>query len=398
MARTSRKNQTVKENVKMQYHVGVYLRLSASRENATSNSIENQKLFIEEFLKDKQNFEVVDYYNDTNVSGTTFERSGFNQMLEDIKSNKINCVVVKDLSRLGRNAIETGYYIQQVFPSCGVRFISILDKFDTIDGITNIDDTCAGIRIPLINIMNQAYSDDIKRKTQTCIDTKIKEGKFVSSKAPFGYKKSDASGYQLAVDFKAGEIIKLIFSMAEQNLSLNEIVRRLNISNISTPIQYALSNGLQGNYDGGDTTWNSRSVKYILMNRTYTGDLEQGKEKYIVENTHEPLVSREIFFKVQDRFKKSEVKIKSSDTPENPLKGKIICGTCGGKMQRRKGSSKAGWYFFTCITNNRKGCSCDTGMYIRESEIMSALSDIDICEVKEILIYPNSKVEVKLEG
>lgn len=139
-------------------------------------------------------------------------------------------------------------------------------------------------------------------------------------------------------------------------------------------MQYARSNGLTGNYDDGNGSWNSRSVKYILTNRTYTGMLVQGKEKRVVKGTHKPLVDSEIFDSIQKRFQANSFHIAASDqSVDNILKGKVICGCCGGKMQRKRGSNKANWYFFTCITKNRLGTDKCTGMYIREEDVFSAI-------------------------
>ena len=152
-----------------------------------------------------------------------------------------------------------------------------------------------------------------------------------------------------------------------------------------------------------DTIWNSRTIKKILCNRTFAGDLEQGKGNMLVLDTHEPIVDKNIFFKIQNKFDTNKTNIITPPIQDNPLKGKVICGTCGGKMQRRRGSSKAEWYFYSCITNNRKGSGCDTGMYIRVSEIEIAIQrhfinnniDNNLENVSEIRIFKNGSVEIK---
>ncbi len=164
--------------------------------------------------------------------------------------------------------------------------------------------------------------------------------------------------------------------MAISGISISNIVRNLNSREILTPVDYARVTGLQGNYEHGNGLWNTRSVKYILTNPTYTGDLVQGKTRYKAENTHEPLVSRDVFDEVQRIFTHSPVITNGkTNTPnaDNILRGKVICGSCGSKMQRRKGSGTGDWHFFTCITNNRMGNGHCTGMYIRESDIMAAM-------------------------
>lgn len=162
-------------------------------------------------------------------------------MMEDIAQGEINCVVVKDLSRLGRNAIEVELYVQHLFPEKGVRFLSVIDDFDTLDGVIDISSGAAPrLRIPLVNIFNQEYAAYISRKTQASIDRNIREGKCIATRAPYGYTKSSGNFHQLVVDPEAAIVVKEIFAMAEQKLSLNEIVRRLNLARIPTPVVFAL--------------------------------------------------------------------------------------------------------------------------------------------------------------
>ena len=157
-------------------------------------------------------------------------------------------------------------------------------------------------------------------------------------------------------------------------MGVTAIVRYLNEKEIPTPIQYARSNGLTGNYDDGDGSWNSRSVKYILTNRTYTGMLIQGKEKRAAMGTHEALIDEDTFEAIQKSFQARAFNIApKGQSTENILKGKVICGCCGEKMQRKRGSDHAEWYFFTCITKNRLGAGRCTGMYVREEDVFNAI-------------------------
>ncbi|MEG1362370.1 MAG: recombinase family protein [Lachnospiraceae bacterium] len=271
MSRTSRKNISIVENSKKIYRAAGYIRLSVIKDSQDRDSIENQKAIINDVLSGKSDIELQQFYVDGNVSGTSFERDGLQQMMADIEAGKIDCVVVKDLSRLGRDAIEVGFYVQHLFPQKGVRFLSVLDNFDTLDGITNLSSgAAAGLIIPLVNIFNQEYVGDIRRKTLASIDRNIHDGKCVAARAPYGYAKSISDCHQLVVDPEDAAVVKEIFAMAKEKLSLNEIVRRLNLASIPTPADYALSNARQGNFEHGDGFWNSRTVKYILTNRTYT--------------------------------------------------------------------------------------------------------------------------------
>lgn len=380
VARKSRKNiDAGKVNYKDQTCiVAGYIRLSVSKDNQTHDSILTQAALIEDFVnKTRGEMLLHKVYIDENVSGTTFERKGFQEMLFDIEKGLVNCVVTKDLSRLGRDFLETGYYIEQYFPSKHVRFISIADNLDTTNGMKNDmrHEPMNGIRIPMTNLFNEKFVDDIRNKTQAMIDYMIRHGKYVAPRAPYGYVKDPADCHALVVDPESAAVVKDIFAMANKDSGLNEIVRQLNTAKVLPPLEYAKANGLEGNYKQGSDQWNTRSIKKILTNSVYVGDLVQGKQDYLVKNTHEALVDRETFARIQWTFSKSAEASKSKAKPasDNLLKGKVICGCCGGKMQRRKGSGNADWHFFTCITNNRLGAGNCSGMYIRESAIMDAI-------------------------
>ena len=288
-------------------------------------------------------------------------------MLQDIQKGRIDCIVVKDLSRLGRDYITMGYYLEMFFPRENVRFVSINDQFDTTNGIINRDKSAyiqSRTRIPLINLF----------KVEVVLDMKAQHGEFIGPRAPFGYQKSKENPSQLVPDPVAAVIVRKIFEMATRGTGVTGIVRYLNERDLPTPIQYARAHGLDGNFDDGNGSWNSRSVKYILTNRTYTGMLVQGKEKRAVEATHEPLVDSSTFDTIQKAFQAKAYNVAPQGQPaDNILKGKVICGCCGGKMQRKRGTNHANWYFFTCITKNRLGADKCTGMYAREEDVLSAI-------------------------
>lgn len=220
-------------------------------------------------------------------------------MLQDIVDGKIDCVIVKDLSRFGSDHIDVGFYLEKYFSVKGVRFISINENWDSVDGVTNESHLKMGQKaIPLTNLMNEAFVKDIHQKTQISIDLCIKQGGFVAPRAPFGYQKAPDNCHQLIVDGIAASVVRHIFDMAVRQMGLTEIARTLNQEKILTPISYAIANGLKGNYDKGNGLWNTRSVKKILTNITYTGALVQGKENRLIENTHEAIVSKIVFDRV----------------------------------------------------------------------------------------------------
>lgn len=374
MARKSRKQIQVVDYIPTEYPMTVgYARLSVN-DREENHSIENQKKIIS-LWAEQHEVPISKFYVDVGYSGSAFQRPAFQQLLQDISDSKIECVIVKDLSRVGRDHITVGYYIEEFFPMKNVRFVSITDQFDTVNGLTDQSTPKRPqIRIPLTNVFNEQAAVDIKNKTAFALDMKAQRGMFIGPRAPFGYQKSKEEFGQIIPDSEAAAIVQSIFKLFADGMGITAIVRYLNENNIPTPIQYARSKGLTGNYDDGNGSWNSRSVKYILTNRTYTGVLVQGKEKRVAAGTHEPLVDAKNFDMIQKQLQAKTFHLSdSSQSTENILKGKVICGCCGGKMQRKRGTNHADWYFFTCNTNNRLGVGKCTGMYVREEDIFSAI-------------------------
>lgn len=374
MARKSRKQIQVVDHFPTESSMTVgYARLSVN-DRVENHSIENQKKIIS-LWAEQHELPISKFYVDVGYSGSTFQRPAFQQLLQDISDDKIECVIVKDLSRVGRDHITVGYYIEEFFPLKNVRFVSVTDQFDTTNGLNDQSSPKRSqIRIPLTNVFNEQAATDIKKKTAFALDIKAQRGIFIGPRAPFGYQKSEEEFGQIIVDPEAAVIVQDIFKLFVDGMGITAIVRYLNENNIPTPIQYARSKGLAGNYYDGNGNWNSRSVKYILSNRTYTGVLVQGKEKRVVAGTHEPLVDVKTFDMIQKQLQSKTFHLSdSSQGTENILKGKVICGCCGRKMQRKRGTNHADWYFFTCNTNNRLGAGKCTGMYVREEDIFSAI-------------------------
>ena len=373
MARRSRKHPELAVPVSKDT-VG-YIRLSFLNRDP-HRSVENQRLMIEEWGYQHQ-IHIMRYYIDNGFSGKQFDRPAFQKMLQDIQKGKIDCIVVKDISRLGRDYITVGYYLEMFFPRENVRFVSINDQFDTTDGIANRDKSAyiqSRTHIPLINLFNEQVSFETKKKVEVILDMKAQHGEFIGPRAPFGYQKSKENPSQLVHDPIAAIIVRKISDMAAGGTGMTGIVRYLNERCLPTPIQYARVQGLDGNFDDGNGSWNSRSVKYILTNRTYTGMLVQGKEKRAVEATHEPLVDFITFDAIQKAFQARAYNVvPQGQSADNILKGKVICGCCGGKMQRKRGTGHADWHFFTCITKNRLGADKCTGMYAREEDVFNAI-------------------------
>ena len=221
------------------YKVGAYLRLSKEEFNneKESNSITNQKLIIDNYLKEHKEYKLVDYYIDDGYSGTTFDRPQYKRMLKDIVEGKVNTIIVKDLSRFGRNHIESDNYIENILPGYNVRFISIIDEIDSFKNPKSV----SSIEIPLKNLMNDQYARDISEKVRSTLKIKQLNGEFIGVTAPYGYLKNSKDKHKFIIDKEASYVVKKIFNMILLGNSRKEIAEHLNSKNILTPSLYKLS-------------------------------------------------------------------------------------------------------------------------------------------------------------
>ncbi len=391
MARKSRKNQTATPvcDTSLYIRTALYIRLSVEDNKKRGHSIENQKLVLENFLAGRPEFVVYNTYVDNGATGTNFHRSGFQQMLSDIEAGLIDCVIVKDLSRLGRNSIDTGYYIEQYFRVHQIRFIALTDQFDTADA-SNLH---VGIMLPLKNMINEAYALDIGRKIKAQARQAMKDGEYIGARAPYGYRKDPENCHKLLIDPEAAEVVFQIFQWAYEHVGLNDIARRLNEQGIQTPSHRKRATGeITHENLVGSGKWQTRTVAKILDSEVYTGDLVQGKTKIvdhhqvqadednliIATNTHEAIISHEVFeaVKAYRRQVCEESKAHEVDpyTP-NIFKGKVFCAHCGGSLHRQRNKRKKGpdVYRFHCLTNSRTERGGCLGVSLTEKDLLSAV-------------------------
>ncbi len=335
------------------YKTALYARISADENIRTEGTtIENQLYILRDYAKDKPDINVINEYCDDGVSGTGFDRPGFNRMITDMRSGKIDCIIVKDLSRLGRNYLEAGDYLEKIFPFFGVRFIAVTDSYDS--KYPNVTED--GLIVPLKNLINDIYAKDLSRKVSSAFLIRQKQGKFVGGEAPYGYLKSLTEQGKLIVDENVREVVWNIFHWRADGDSLTVIARRLNSFNIPNPSTYKYLSGFTKTNRSKVNLWNISSVRSILQNPVYIGDMEQGinrtalykgmkttrmpvEERIYVKNTHEPIVEREIFEKVnQEKEKHKEVyhnnygKHDVISKEPNLLQGIIVCADCGKNM------------------------------------------------------------------
>lgn len=267
----------MKTNLQQIYIADAYYRLSRDDgDKIESDSIVNQKALVKEFLKVNPDIQIHEEKVDDGYTGVNFKRPAFISMMEDIKAGKVNCVIVKDLSRFGRNYIESGRYIEKIFPYLGVRFISITDNIDSISSLDSTNE----LMIPFKNLMNDAYCRDISIKVRSHLDIKRKNGQFIGSFAPYGYIKSPENKNQLIVDEQTANVVRRIFDWKLEGMSGGRIADKLNELGVPTPYQYKQMNGEKfycGYQKHTEMRWSAATVNHILRNEVYTGVLIQGK-------------------------------------------------------------------------------------------------------------------------
>lgn len=347
------------------YKVGIYARLSFESEmNKERDTVDTQISFIKDYIARQDDMEIYDVYADISLTGTNFNRPEFNRMIEDIKSGKINTIITKDLSRLGRNYIESGTYIERIFPMFNVRYIAITDDFDSIR-------PDADITMPLKNIVNEYYSKDLSDKVWTAFRSIWKSGLYVCGRPPYGYKKNREKKC-LEIDEYAAQVVKRIFSMYLNGMKLAEIARTLKNEGILSPSQYRYFNiGDKEKFDKAKD-WYYVQVKDILKDQQYVGDSVHGKsggklgehrtkrrndkaDWIIIPDTHEAIVSREEFAIVQKMISDSTKQFndainrgrQKSPVPKNKFVGKCTCGQCGSRVFiKRKDTGKSEFYYY----------------------------------------------------
>ena len=304
-------NAIKKEKILNSYTAGIYIRLSKEdlnkKDNYDSESVKNQKELLIKYAIERS-INIFDIYIDDGFSGTNFERPNFKRMIQDIDNNKINMVIVKDLSRLGRDYVLTGYYLDFYFPRKNIRFVSLIDNIDTIS------DNSLNDIVPFKSIINDIYSRDNSRKIKAALRIKQELGKWVGGCPPFGYKVDEKNKNHLIINESESIIVKKIYSLFLRGYSISNISTYLYDNNILTPNIYRNINKKSSSF------WSNTTIKNILTNQLYTGDLIQNRRSrisykvrklkknnindwIIVKNTHEPIVSKKDFDHVQDILK-----------------------------------------------------------------------------------------------
>ena len=374
----------------MDYHAALYIRLSKEDESeGPSQSVQNQESLLREFVQ-QHRLSVYDTYVDDGWSGTSFDRPDFQRMVADIEAKKVNMVITKDLSRLGRDYIMTGHYMERYFPEHRVRYISLLDGIDT-----GVDSTANDIT-PFRAIMNDMYAKDISKKIKSVKRDKQRKGQFIGGKPVYGYKMHPTEKNKIVIDEEVAPVVRRIFALALSGMSCRNIATLLNQEGVPTPATYAnLPVARPGPYTG---LWSSERISDMLQNETYIGNMVQGRSVKIsykskkclkqdpanwvvVEGTHEPLVDAETFRKV--RLLVNSRKHTRSRTYDFLLKGLIFCHECGYPLAvlNRKNARGEDVLYFVCRTYQRFTkagvCTCHS---IKEKTVTDAV----IAKVREV--------------
>lgn len=383
------------------FSVALYIRLSkedSGRQN--QNTVENQVALLKEFVKNKADMKVFEIYVDNGYSGTNFERPAFRRMMEDAKCGKINCIIVKDLSRLGRSYLETGNYLEKIFPFWKIRFISVTDHFDSFmtNSLEKEKMLSNEIEIPLKNIINEVYAKDISRKVSSAIEIKKQEGRHGGGLAPYGYQKSKTVKGRYEIDEEAAEVVRYIFRLRSKGYGYCSIVRILNEKGIKSPSAYRYKKGIVKKEQMQQVLWKTYAIENMLRDEVYLGNMVRGKthsamyrgekrhrvprtEWRIVKGMHEPVISQELFDAVQavnEKHSKEHLdkrqKGKEHPKRENQFRGKIFCGDCGAAMGYTCSNKSAMSYY--CVNYRENGTMGCVKKYISARKLEKTVLEV----------------------
>jgi len=370
MARTSKRkvrleSQLLQENVSVKtYMAGIYARLSVDNHDGKEISIETQIEMAKEYLKSHTEITLYDCYSDLGATGTNFQRSDFERLMQDVRDGLINCIIVKDFSRFGRNYIETGNFVEKIFPFLGVRFIAITDQYDSIKQA----DCNEALSMHLKNIANELYARDIAEKVTASKQAKMKQGEYLGSIPPYGFQIEKIDGKRTLVpEPVTSEIVREIFNRYASGETFVSLAKWLYGQKIHRPSDYKKYKMVYQQEGQQLRQWERESIRFLLTNDAYIGNLVQSgkhmKEQITAEHTHEPPVSEEVFYRVWERIEEN-IKIQNrrplrKDTMEDIFRGVLYCGECGHKLSRMVTERKVSYkevktfVFYSCPNSKR---------------------------------------------
>lgn len=393
------------------------MRLSRDDDKAgESMSIDNQRIILQKYVAEN-NGEIIDEYVDDGWSGTNFDRPAINRLLDDAKAGRVETIVVKDLSRFGRNYIQVGQYIDYIFPAYGIRFIAINDNVDTADKNSSGMDM-----MPIMNVFNEWHAANTSKKIRAVIEAKQRSGIYTSSVYPYGYKVGADDKRTAVIDEEAANVVRRIFNLRLQGNSTNTIARILTDEGIPNPATYFTKLNGKKIDRRFCPFWVPKTVRWILSNPTYLGNITQHKtttvsyknhkkinvpetEQIIIENAHEAIISRETWDKVQ-AYNKSQAKGRVNKSGKvNALSGLVVCPDCGKRI-RLTSFSKTGGRYFICTTYKNLGRKYCSSHFIPEKtlqdivmqDIQSMLKTVEIDEKKAKECFLKEKAKRNTEN
>ena len=404
------------------FQTAIYARISRDKKEKPSDSIENQIALCESFIQKSEDFSLAGIYKDIAKTGTDFERLDFENLMEEVRMGKVNCIVVKDLSRFGRNYTELGNFIEKIFPFLGVRFIAVNDNLDTF----HMEDPNKSLEVILKNIVNETYAKDISKKISTSHQIRIKQGGFICGAAPYGYtaRKDEDGVRRLYVDENTASVVKEIFDAYLKGFSTPDISKLLLEKKVYIATDYRKFGKAKADENELIRAWMPTTILQVLKNRVYTGTLIQGRNQKhlfegkkrerldeehwtITEDAHEAIISLDTFEKVQEKISSKSNSIKNSRKENKNAKddtvfrGKLYCGICKRKMSvhRQKSGNKTVFYFscnrFREFTTEKCGTSITEATL--EKTVKAAFDAILLNNSKSYKAYLNAYDNLKIE-
>lgn len=375
----------------VRWKLGKYIRLSKEdmnkgKDENDSNSVINQKALLDDYyIQHMDEFESVEEpYVDDGCTGTDTNRDGFQKLLADIYAKKINCVIVKDLSRLSRNYTDAGSLIENLFVQMNVRFISLTEGIDSYQN----PDSISNLIVPITNVINDNFCYQTSKKIRQVFDYKRRNGEFIGGFAAYGYLKDPKDKHALMIDEEAAEVVRNIYTWFLDGMSKNAIVHTLNSQGVLCPSEYKKSKGLNYQNPNSDKKplWSAKTVGDILKNRLYVGDMVQGRQRvksykihtqeqvpesdwYIVENTHEPIIERAVFEKVQLLLKR-DTRTAPQEKKLYLFSGFLRCADCGKAMSR---SQVKGTVYYFCRTYKDQSKAACTKHAVKHNRLEAAV-------------------------
>lgn len=390
MARKSKYGQTSDKMSAKLWKPALYIRLSREDgDREESNSIASQRELLTEFAEAQTDMAPPQLYADDGYTGTDFNRPEFQRMIDDLRAGRINCVIVKDLSRFGRNYVGVGEYLEHVFPLLRVRFISVGDHVDSFLDPRSVN----SLIVPFKNIINDEYCRDISNKVRASLDLKRRQGKFIGSFASYGYRKDPNDHSRLLIDVPAAAVVRDIFNWFTDGMSVLGIAKKLNAMGIPNPSAYKRQQGMNYRHPAADKLdglWPASSVRRILRNPLYTGTMVQGKNRIksyklhiseavpedewiTVEATHEAIIPHALFEQAQSLFER-DTRTAPAQTKVYLFSGFLRCADCGKAMNRKKISQPYGdYYYYICSTFKKQHSGVCTKHTIRQDRLEQAV-------------------------